>query len=305
MTSIGNQMLRAVFGRKIVSLRLLNALRSERDALRSERDALSAERDELCSASRQYLYNTPLMLDRLEKIGSLLRMKTVEKYSKTRIGSPADGGYVCLADLDDVVAALSIGIGGDVSWDAAIADGGVRVYQYDHTVTAPPTLHDNFVFHQTKLGTCDEHNQTSLASILAKYNLRTPASVIAKIDIEGDEWDVLNSVPSDVLSVFSQIVCEFHWFHKLNDDEFFGKVMGALSKLALVFEPVHVHGNNYAPVLHIGNITLPDVLEVTFVNKRKYDTLDGDEVFPTSLDAPNNPTLKDYPLGYFRFPTKV
>jgi len=81
--------------------------------------------------------------------------------------------------------------------------------------------------------------------------------------------------------------------------------MGALSKLALVFEPVHVHGNNYAPVLHIENITLPDVLEVTFVNKGKYDTLDGDEVFPTSLDAPNNPTLKDYPLGYFRFPTKV
>ncbi len=70
---------------------------------------------------------------------SVIRPLTPVRFSKIRIGNqPGDGGYVMVADWEDVVGAVSIGIGGDVSWDLAIAERGIDVYQYDHTVASPP-----------------------------------------------------------------------------------------------------------------------------------------------------------------------
>ena len=63
-----------------------------------------------------------------------------------RRGRDGDGGYVQLDDLGTVHAAYSIGIGSDVSWDVAMADLGVEIWQYDHTIARPPQSHPKFHF---------------------------------------------------------------------------------------------------------------------------------------------------------------
>lgn len=310
MTSIPNRILGSLFGINVVKLKRLQNLRLEREALRSEMDSLCSEMDSLRSEmdsllprrdNLKFLPNTTFVSDRVEMIGSLLKIRSVPNLQKIRIGGPDDGGYVYLDDLNCAVGALSIGIGPDVSWDVTIADRGIRVYQYDHTVDAPPSLHENFVFHRCKLSSRDAVGEVTLASILSKYNMLTPASVIGKIDIEGDEWDTLSSAAPEVLSTFSQIACEFHWFEKVTDECFFDKVITTLSNLAKVFEPIHVHANNYSPLLVVGNKLFPSVLEITFANKTKYSFSDNREIFPSLLDAPNDPKMPDYPLGYFRY----
>jgi hypothetical protein len=69
------------------------------------------------------------------------------------------------------------------------------------------------------------------------------------------------------------------------------------------FAAVHVHGNNFAPMLAIGNLLFPQVLEVTFASRAKYTFGDADEVFPGELDSPNWAARKDYNLGCFNYPT--
>jgi hypothetical protein len=61
--------------------------------------------------------------------------------AKVRLGGPCDGAYIMLDDFKDVAGALSMGVGPDVQWDIAIAERGLKVHEFDHTVTAPPSQH--------------------------------------------------------------------------------------------------------------------------------------------------------------------
>ena len=64
---------------------------------------------------------------------------------------------------------------------------------------------------------------------------------------------------------------------------------------------IHVHGNNFMPLIAVGNVPFPEVLEVTFANRNRYDFEDSDEIFPTRLDQPNWPGGADLYLGQFKF----
>lgn len=65
-----------------------------------------------------------------------------------RLGRNYDGGYVMLDDFSshNIEAAYSFGISNDVSWDEAIAELGIDVFMYDHTIDALPKQHSRFHF---------------------------------------------------------------------------------------------------------------------------------------------------------------
>jgi Methyltransferase FkbM domain len=221
-------------------------------------------------------------------------------FSKIRLGCNGDGGYVLLDDFTGVSAALSFGIATECSWDMAIAERGIDVYQYDHTVDGPPTANARFRFFKKKIAAVSSDQTESLGSVFAKLPATTER-VILKIDIEGAEWDVLDAATSEELARFSQIVGEFHGFANAADPAWRDTARRVLTKIRSVFDVVHVHGNNFAPFNIIANVAVPSTFELTLVNRAIYECHETDEIFPTALDQPNWADRPDIFLGSMRY----
>lgn len=244
--------------------------------------------------SRQELHQRAMM------IGGLLAPMRAAGVDKTRIGGPADGGYVMLDDLDSVTHALSFGIGDNDTWDVEVAERGIVVHQYDHTIIEPPSRQSNLRFYQTRIASAEVDGCETLRGALDLLNA-DPGEIILKIDIEGDEWQIFEHAEQVSLERLSQVVCEFHAFGLIANNRYFPSMKLALEKLNYSFAVVHVHANNSAPWLQLGGVPFPSVLEVTFANRNKYKFESSDEVFPTRLDRPNYAGFPDFYLGNFKW----
>lgn len=233
---------------------------------------------------------------------TMLAPQTVSGFRKIRIGSESDGGYVMLDDFEAVDLALSFGVDTNVDWDLAIAERGIAVQQFDHTVCASPVSHPLLGFRRKRVvGSRPMVSDVTIASILAEAGVARDASVILKCDIEGDEWFVLRHCAPEQLQRFSQIIIEFHDFARAIDEDWSQTALEVLSKLTAHFAVFHVHGNNWRPLISIGGELFPDVLEVSLASRSRYAFSASKELFPTPLDRPNDPVSPDLYLGDFRF----
>jgi hypothetical protein len=241
--------------------------------------------------------------ERILKLGSLLMPQRAVGYSKARIGSTYDGGYICLDDFSGITTAFSCGVGENDDWDIDIANRGIPVHQFDFSVDAPPHVHQNCRFYKKKIvpiadGTSDTE---SISRLVEKLIGSEPSLSILKIDIEGDEWRVFEEATNDELTKFSQIVCEFHHFSRVANDEWYKRAYQVLRKLSQSFAVIHVHGNNVASWANVGSVPFPELLEVTYASRARYNFAPCEEIFPTCIDAPNDPDRPDMFIGRFAF----
>jgi hypothetical protein len=292
-----NRSLLAAFDVAVVHASSLDALHAERDGLRAERDGLRVERDGILLRPDMSAAKPKVSLS-IRRMARLLRPYTVVKHRKIRVGQRGDGGYVMLDDLRETKKAYSLGVGKNVSWDLDLAERGIPVHQFDHTVEKSPISHPNFCFHRRKITPVGTLETDDLCSIL---NYGEAGHAILKMDIDGDEWDVLDQTDGSTLDPFTQIICEFHWFGRGYNEDWLQYSTRVLNKLNARFQVVHVHANNCAPYALIAGIPLPAVLEVTYANRRLYEFQPTTEMFPSNLDSPNNPNASDYFLGHFEF----
>lgn len=230
----------------------------------------------------------------------LLRPQAALHYRKLRQGAQHDGGYVLLDDFAGIGTLVSCGIGDDVTFDSDLAKRGLQVHQYDHTIERSPVSNPAFHFHRSKVSGHAVPGEESLGSIVRALRLQDGLALL-KIDIEGDEWETFAQAQPDDLRPFRQIVCEFHWLEKACDAQWRARAYRGLSRLVVDFSVVHVHANNYSPLVEVDGITVPSVLELSFASRRWYDFEPGSETFPTPLDRPNNPDRPDFALGNFAF----
>jgi hypothetical protein len=246
------------------------------------------------------LARSALARARILQLASVLVPKKAVGQSKVRLGSKCDGGYVCLDDFDGITAAFSFGVAENDDWDVDVADRGIVVYQFDHTVESPPHRHANFRFQKKKIVPIKDgaSDAESISSLLTQHVSGGMASAILKIDVEHDEWQIFLSTSNDDLRKFSQIICEFHGFSEIDNDTWYDRARTVLEKLHQDFEIVHVHGNNCSRLIAIGNIPFPELLEVTYASRSRYTFEPADEIFPTQLDAPNEPNRPDLELGW-------
>jgi len=235
------------------------------------------------------------------QLARLLSPHATVGHSKMRFGAEHDGGYVMLDDLEGIEAAFSFGVGPDCSWDLELAERGIRTYQFDHTVDRAPVIHPNLSFFKRKIVSAPDEDGETIGGLLDRYGSNADANLLLKMDIEGDEWQVLEHAERRHLRKFAQIVCEFHGFDQAIREEWRDQSKRVLQKLAADFEVVHVHGNNAAPFVSIGNVPFPRILEVTFANRQRYQFVGCEELFPTSLDRSNICDRADLFLGRFKF----
>lgn len=224
-------------------------------------------------------------------------------FHKTRIGGSADGGYIMVDDFPDPMMCYSIGIGNDVSWDLDMAQRGAQVFQYDHTVERAPMQHESFHFSRIRVGATDgpDASWRRLDSILQDNGHVSTQDLILKMDIEDGEWEVLESLETKVIAQFRQILLEVHYLSRLADPIWAARMKGVFRKLRTTHMPVHVHGNNHCPIVVVHGVPFPDVLELSYASRAAYSFAESREIFPGTLDRPNERNKPDLFLGNFSF----
>lgn len=202
-----------------------------------------------------------------------------------RIGRANDGGYLMIPlEHASNGVAYSFGICDDTSWDHDMAKMGYEVYQYDHTIDKLPE--ENPMFHWEKIGitgSLETDELKELSTLLKANGHFSLKHMILKLDVEGAEWDVFANITEDVLKSFDEIVVEYHG---ILDYKNCCNIQKALSNVHTTHAPIHVHANNYGKLDFCGDIVMPDVLEVTYINRNICETVKMNIALPLELDMP-------------------
>ena len=234
-----------------------------------------------------------------------------------RIGNNFDGGYVVSKSvIKSSKYIISCGIGNQFSFEEKLLKYNfLNFYLYDHTVNSIShlklifknfkrflTLRLNYKiiinslldfynyliliknnrvnFFSKEVCNKSDKNKISLTKILADKE-----EVTLKIDIEGNEYKILNSIIKNRNKLLMLII-EFHHIQSKKK-----KLLFFLKKLLKDFFIIHLHGNNNSSINVYG---IPDVLEITLIRKNtKIISKKRIYSFPTKYDFPNNPNFKD------------
>ena len=239
---------------------------------------------------------------RFKGVLALLEPRSVVGFNKVRVGGNHDGGYVMIDDFAGISAALSLGVGCDMTWDISIAARGIQVLQFDSSIAAAPSQHILCKFSRKKVvSSSAKSSDISIPAILLQHDLEPPSDLLLKMDIEGSEWDIFAALDSSIISRFRQIVCEFHGLYRIGRTAWRDRAIRAVENLTRTHFVAHIHGNNTQGLVRVGDVTIPEVMEVTFVRRDRYLSAESVTAFPTDLDVPNDPSLPDINLSAFKF----
>lgn len=223
--------------------------------------------------------------------------KPVGNKDFVRLGKRYDGGYVLLDDFAEDMKVYSFGIFNDVSFDKALAERGLQIYLYDHTIAGLPEQHANFHFYRTGISHVDEleNSKLSMKTLLSNNGDLGNNRLILKMDVEGAEWEFLENTPSELLNQFLQITFELH---RLTDNSREKQIVSCLNKLNVTHQAVWIHANNFGHIeIAEDGMEIPAYIEITYLNKTAYQTESGKCCFPLSIDMPDSPGIEEYILG--------
>ncbi len=206
-----------------------------------------------------------------------------------RLGRAGDGGYLVPDDLCGIDYCFSPGVGSSSEFEQHLADRNIRSFLADYSVESPSTDRAEFTFDRKYLGAFDADPYITLASWKDQYLRGYDGDLLLQMDIEGAEYEVILSAPSDLLDQFRILVIEFHSLHKLFDPFGFRLIAATFQKLLQSFHVVHIHPNNSCEIAKRGRIEVPGMMEFTFMNKKRVHRTSPRTQFPHRLDCDNFP----------------
>lgn len=237
-----------------------------------------------------------------ERLRSLLKIKRVVGKNFVRVGKHNDGGYI-MVDNFQGGAAYSFGISDDVSWDKDIARRGYDVFMYDPTIDALPEENSRFYFFREGIAGVElkDKNLNTLENFIRRNGHENINNMILKMDVEGAEWSFLSTVSPETLSMFDQIVFEFHFLIEPESQSEMNATLSCVNKLNQTHSLVHLHANNYDSLLILDDkILIPNALELTYVKTANYELTEDEDIYlPIDEDEPNHPKEHEFPLGYW------
>jgi len=245
-----------------------------------------------CLDYRKTYMTPPIVTARLPASGARLRPLALP--DMIRVGRDHDGGYVLPRRLIDAAdAVLALGLNDDWSFEEALVamKAGLIIHGYDHTVGHRSFAREvAFAMARLPLGKGTISQLSERWATLKSYNrffsapnrhyakkitdqpdkpLETDLNgalqqmdidqVLIKMDIEGSEYRIIDQLVDNADRIVGACI-EFHDIHP------FRMVFNsAIDNLCGPFSIAHAHPNNYGKVSPDG---MPDVLEITFVNRR-------------------------------------
>jgi hypothetical protein len=204
-----------------------------------------------------------------------------------RLGGAGDGGYLVPNDLDGIEYCFSPGVSTTSDFEDAVANLGIKSFLADYSVNAPSINSPEFTFDKKFVGAFDNEKFFTLSTWKEKYLKGYTGDLLLQMDIEGAEYPVILSTPSELLSQFRILVIEVHYLDRLFDPCCIDFFASWVDKLLQSFSVVHIHPNNFYGSAKRGNIEIPRLLEFTFLNRARIANATPARSFPHPLDAPN------------------
>lgn len=191
-----------------------------------------------------------------------------------RMGSTNDGGYVMAEQSFSGSFLISGGIETNNDFEIALAGQGASGVEIDFSISAPPIQHPRLSFLPLKIvgGSESGPGAIRIESLISDHiqgAFRENSMNILKLDIEGSEWDALNTNVD--FSLFSQILLELHYFNRLVEEDFLATAVKVLREINKTHVAVFLSGNNCCGYSILGGHALPNVMEVTFVSREKFE----------------------------------
>jgi hypothetical protein len=158
-----------------------------------------------------------------------------------------------------------------------------------------------FDFTKKKLNNYSDANNISLEEFY-KSKLKEKDRPILQMDIEGDEYVNILCTNDEILNKFEIMIIEFHYLEKVANEEVYKLYKKTLKKILNNFDVCHIHPNNGPRTFKITKkLKIPQILEVTFLNKRhsKYKKIVSS--LPHPLDSKCDKSKPELVLDKFFF----
>ncbi|MFK8028165.1 MAG: FkbM family methyltransferase [Gammaproteobacteria bacterium] len=236
-----------------------------------------------------------------------LQPRQVDNSKRIRLGCSGDGGYVIMdhPNLIDTVL-YSYGIEDNDSFDQHFHKKyNCEVRQYDFSISAPPKR-DGFSFTQEGISHEKNHNCDTFESHIIR-NVDQEKRIFLKMDVEGAEWLTFLHMPEHILLQCNQIAIEVHDLSGHGINTMYPKVsleekIAVMEKITKHFHCWNVHANNYASMFIVDGHKIPDVMEMTFINKNLHPGGQvANELFPTKYDQACHARMQDHVLDFWPF----
>tara|TARA_B100001121_G_C18636161_1_gene596804 strand:- start:578 stop:1357 length:780 start_codon:yes stop_codon:yes gene_type:complete len=214
------------------------------------------------------------------------------KKNLIRVGPNIDGGYIIdKRVINKIKTLITCGLNDDWEFEKEFLkiNPYCKILAYDHTVNTKywvsrfkKDLISFFLLKKLNLNKIldifkyvnyinffKENNKHYIKKVVLNKNnkkeisirkiLKNQKNILLKIDIEGDEYKILNAINNDFDQIYLLII-EFHNIHKN-----INKIKNFLTKSK--FKLIHIHGNNFAGVNKNKD---PNVVEMTMLNSKKF-----------------------------------
>lgn len=215
---------------------------------------------------------------------------------KVRLGQNQDGGYVINeVAIKNSSILYTYGVGGDTGYEQAYrAMTGNPVMLYDPTHDMP-NVPEGMTFHKVGLGTGANRFTKHLDDEMGEK-----FDVLLKIDTEGAEYEYFMDENIQLLGLFcTGIILEIHHLNEPMRQLIMKRILKDLDNH---FYLTHIHGNNWGGEFGLEGFSVPNVMELSFVNKLLCSPrADCSDIYPSPLlDFPNRADQPDCPLLFLK-----
>lgn len=201
------------------------------------------------------------MAHRVGQFKNLIRPIILKQNKMKRYGSKGDGGYVVSKKaIEKSSFLISGGIESNNEFEIELAKLGILGVQIDNSIDLPPKFHENLEFIKATLGDLSEVDINNLTKKFPKNK-----SGILKLDIEGSEYSVLESIHD--FNRFNAIIIELHELFLITDDIFWESFKKILIRLKNTHNVIYISPNNCCGYSIIGGVPVPNIMEITWVKK--------------------------------------
>lgn len=234
-----------------------------------------------------------LGLNSFETLVALLNVES-SPFELVRHGINGDGGYVIANNLNKNDFLISFGVGTETSFEESISKEILGIHLYDHTIKDLSVEIENAIFTRSGISIENSANMVNLDEAVSR--VPNCSDLILKMDVEGDEWAVLDSIEVDTLKMFKQIILEFHNLESINLQTNLQKFQRVFTKLNVSHRVINVHGNNWDSFKVIHGQIWANALEITYLRKNFFQNSEINSI--KKLNYPNNPNRADLNLGF-------